>query len=166
MWRFGDLLILGILDLFRSISSGSTVSEQSYRSSRVNRGIVSHQPMCTAACASSTAPSKFRLRRQGYFCPGGRVTAIYTTFPYIKYIKNLALNLALNLAVRIKKTCGILVPREVVPRYWRRTIPLWIRKDPYWCPKLYRSLRNVVKFIIYCHTVTTCSRSPNPHTHP
>ena len=53
---FGDLLILGILDLFRSISSGSTVSEQSYRSSRVNRGIVSRQPMCTAACASSTAP--------------------------------------------------------------------------------------------------------------
>ena len=60
---------------------------------------------------TSQAGQKFR----------GRVTAIYTTFPYIKYIKNLALNLldlvALNLAVRIKKTCGILVPREVVPRY-------------------------------------------------
>ena len=56
---------------------------------------------------TSQAGQKFR----------GRVTAIYTTFPYIKYIKNLALNLALNLAVRIKKTCGILVAQEVVPRY-------------------------------------------------
>ena len=48
-------------------------------------------------------------------------------FPYIQYIWKqgincsipsiLALNLALNLAVRIKKTCVILVAQEVVPRY-------------------------------------------------